>query len=32
MPQIISDKKYADFSKSYKAGLEDLLAAMKGDV
>lgn len=32
MPQIISDKKYADFSKSYKAGLKDLLAAMKGEI
>ncbi|AIO25557.1 toll/interleukin-1 receptor domain-containing protein [Burkholderia cepacia] len=32
MPPIIADKKYADFSKSYKAGLEDLLTAMKGDV
>jgi hypothetical protein len=30
MPPIISDKKYADFSKSYKAGLDDLLTAMKG--
>lgn len=32
MPQIIADKKYADFSKSYKAGLDDLLNALKGDV
>lgn len=32
MPQIIADKKYADFSKSYKAGLDDLLSAMKGTV
>ena len=32
MPPIIGDKKYADFSKSYKLGLADLLAAMKGDV
>lgn len=32
MPQILSDKKYADFSKSYKAGLEGLLNALKGDV
>lgn len=32
MPQIISDKKYSDFSKSYKTGLDDLLATMKEDV
>jgi hypothetical protein len=32
MPGAIADKKYADFSVSYKAGLEDLLTAMKGDV
>jgi hypothetical protein len=32
MPQIIGDKKYADFSKSYKLGLADLLTAMKGEV
>ncbi|MER8612216.1 toll/interleukin-1 receptor domain-containing protein [Mesorhizobium sp. M0815] len=32
IPQIIADKKYADFSKSYKAGLEDLLTALKGDL
>jgi hypothetical protein len=32
MPMIISDKKYADFSKSYKAGLDDLLTALKGNV
>ena len=32
MPQIIAEKKYADFSKSYKAGLDDLLAALKGSV
>lgn len=30
MPPIIADKKYADFSKSYKAGLDELLSAMKG--
>jgi len=30
MPTIISDKKYADFSVSYKAGLGALLAALKG--
>lgn len=32
MPQIIADKKYADFSKSYKAGLDDLLNALKGEI
>jgi hypothetical protein len=32
MPQILADKKYADFSKSYKAGLDDLLNALKGAV
>lgn len=32
MPQIINDKKYADFSKSYKSGLDDLLNALKGSV
>lgn len=32
MPPIIGDKKYADFSKSYKAGLDELLIALKGDV
>ncbi|CAB3696954.1 hypothetical protein LMG26690_02419 [Achromobacter animicus] len=32
MPLIISDKKYADFSKSYKAGLDELLSALKGNV
>ena len=31
MPQIISDKKYADFSKSYKE-LQELLVALKGDL
>lgn len=31
MPSAISDKKYADFSVSYKAGLNDLISAMKGD-
>ncbi len=29
MPSAISDKKYADFSESYKAGLADLIAAMR---
>ena len=32
MPPIIADKKYADFSKSYKAGLDELVTAMKGSV
>ncbi|MDW6025670.1 toll/interleukin-1 receptor domain-containing protein [Mesorhizobium sp. BAC0120] len=32
MPQIIADKKYADFSNSYKAGLDELLTALRGDV
>lgn len=32
MPPIISDKKYADFSKSYKAGLDDLLNVLKETV
>ncbi|UVK55211.1 toll/interleukin-1 receptor domain-containing protein [Mesorhizobium sp. AR02] len=32
IPQIIADKKYADFSKSYKAGLEDLLTSLRGDL
>lgn len=30
MPQIIVDKKYADFSTSYKLGLDDLVTALKG--
>lgn len=32
IPQIISDKKYADFSQSYKAGLDDLLVSLKGEL
>jgi hypothetical protein len=32
MPAVINDKKYADFSKSYKAGLDELLTALKGSV
>ncbi len=32
MPQIIADKKYADFSRSYKTGLQELLIALKGDL
>lgn len=31
MPAIIADKRYADFSTSYKAGLDGLLAALKGE-
>jgi hypothetical protein len=30
MPDVLKDKKYADFSRSYKAGLEELLASLKG--
>ncbi|WMT92001.1 toll/interleukin-1 receptor domain-containing protein [Pelagibacterium sp. H642] len=30
MPAAIADKKYADFSKSYKSGLADLLLTLKG--
>jgi hypothetical protein len=30
LPGAINDKKYADFSKSYKDGLNDLIAAIKG--
>lgn len=32
IPQIIADKKYADFSISYKTGLAELLSAIRGDV
>lgn len=32
MPSAIADKKYADFSSSYKAGLQQLIDALKGDV
>ena len=32
MPTIIADKKYADFSTSYKTGLDELLAALRGNV
>lgn len=32
MPQIIAEKKYADFSKSYKSGLDELLSALKENV
>lgn len=31
MPPIIADKKYADFSQSYRAGLEELLTALRGE-
>lgn len=31
MPESIRDKKYANFSESYKTGLNDLLTALKGD-
>jgi len=31
MPAVIKSKKYADFSVSYKDGLKELLAAIKGD-
>lgn len=31
MPSVISDKKYADFSQSYKVGLQQLIEAMKGE-
>lgn len=29
LPQLIKDKKYADFTKSYKAGLTELIKAIK---
>jgi len=32
IPHIIADKKYADFSKSYKVGLDELISAIKGGV
>jgi uncharacterized membrane protein len=32
MPAAIHDKKYADFSSSYKAGLNELLVALREDV
>lgn len=32
MPPIIADKKYADFSKSYKTGLDELLDTLRGQV
>lgn len=31
MPKAIADKKYADFSTSYKIGLEALLKSLRGD-
>lgn len=30
IPELIKDKKYADFSQHYKSGLSELLKAMKG--
>ena len=32
MPAAIADKKYSDFSNSYKEGLSDLIASIKGDL
>lgn len=32
MPPIISDKKYADFSKSYRHGLNELIVSLKGNL
>jgi hypothetical protein len=32
IPSIIADKKYADFSKSYKAGLDSLLSSLRDDL
>jgi hypothetical protein len=32
MPAIFADKKYANFSVSYRAGLDELLTSLKGDV
>ena len=32
IPAIIADKKYADFSISYKAGLDELLIALQGEL
>jgi hypothetical protein len=32
IPEIISDKLYADFSSSYKAGLDQLLVALQGEI
>jgi len=31
IPELLRDKKYADFSKSYKVGLQELIQAMKQD-
>lgn len=31
IPSVISDKKYADFSHSYKSGLDDILRALRED-
>lgn len=32
VPKIIYNKKYADFSKSYKAGLDSLLISLEADL
>ena len=32
IPAIIADKKYADFSRSYKSGLDDLLASFREEI
>lgn len=32
IPELIKDKKYADFSVSYGTGMRELLSAIKGDV
>lgn len=32
MPGIIADKRYADFSSSYKSGLNELILAIKSDI
>jgi hypothetical protein len=32
IPTIIADKKYADFSSSYKSGLDDLLASLREEI
>ncbi|WLR98369.1 toll/interleukin-1 receptor domain-containing protein [Shinella sumterensis] len=32
VPQIIADKRYADFSVSYRTGLDDLLLALRGEL
>jgi hypothetical protein len=32
IPEMLKDKKYADFSRSYKEGLQDLVKTMKADL